>query len=493
MHSPAITENIYLWYTTLNIIKRKTMSFCINNIDKKITSYKITIEVNDTHPLIQLANKIDWRKLESIVLPDLKKTTADWQWWLGRKLCLRTHLAVYLLQQLLNSTDRGIENSIKLTPLYQVFCGRTIVKKWHCPDHTRIHSFRSRLSPETQCFLSNEIANLAVKLKFAKPEHIDIDSTIQEPDMQHPSMSNLLVKAAGMARDVQKLLQKRNIKTDAPEIDMKKIKSKARNYFFIKRKKSLKNAAEKDFALKELWKAVTQPVQELLKYQHLLTEPFVFDNLKKHDKKLVNAFVNKVAPFISESYEHNFWHTPMNCKIFSFHRNDVDCFNKGKENKPKEFGRQFQIGRIEGNFIWSIPNHSVRMQDQECVKPMIIGHLNLFQKAIESAGTDKGYYSKDNEKFMLNLGVKDVGLQRPQRKLRDPPNNPITEERLTELINRRSGIEPLIGHMKKRWQLGRSRMKLDETTEASGFAAMLGFNLHQLLRNIGGQVKPNAA
>lgn len=82
----------------------------------------------------------------------------------------------------------------------------------------------------------------------------------------------------------------------------------------------------------------------------------------------------------------------------------------------------------------------------------------------------------------------DVAIQRPQRKLRDPPNNTITEERLTELINRRSGIEPLIGHMKKRWQLGRSRMKLDETTEASGFAAMLGFNLHQLLRNLGGQV-----
>jgi len=33
---------------------------------------------------------------------------------------------------------------------------------------------------------------------------------------------------------------------------------------------------------------------------------------------------------------------------------------------------------------------------------------------------------------------------------------------------------------------------LDRTIEASGFAAMLGFNLHQLMRNLAGLVKPKA-
>jgi transposase, IS5 family len=135
----------------------------------------------------------------------------------------------------------------------------------------------------------------------------------------------------------------------------------------------------------------------------------------------------------------------------------------------------------------------INMPDAESLKPMIRGHLNLFQTPIESGGMDKGYYSKDNEQFMLDVGVKNVALQRPHRSLRDPPNNPINEERLTELINRRARIEPIIGHLKRRWQMGKSRMKSDQTTEASGFAAMLGFNLHQLMRNLNGEVKPKAA
>ena len=57
------------------------------------------------------------------------------------------------------------------------------------------------------------------------------------------------------------------------------------------------------------------------------------------------------------------------------------------------------------------------------------------------------------------------------------------KEREEELINRRSGIEPLIGHLKQGWQMGRSRMKSDKTIEASGYAAVLGFNMRQLIRH----------
>jgi hypothetical protein len=58
----------------------------------------------------------------------------------------------------------------------------------------------SRLKPETHCFLANEIARIAARKRFANPAHLDIDSTIQEPNMQYPSISNLLIKDTGMAR-----------------------------------------------------------------------------------------------------------------------------------------------------------------------------------------------------------------------------------------------------------------------------------------------------
>ena len=60
-------------------------------------------------------------------------------------------------------------------------------------------------------------------------------------------------------------------------------------------------------------------------------------------------------------------------------------------------------------------------------------------------------------------------------------------ETYTRLVNRRAGIEPLIGHTKHGGQLGTSRMKQDDTTLAAGYGAIGGFNLRQLLRHLLGK------
>jgi len=60
-------------------------------------------------------------------------------------------------------------------------------------------------------------------------------------------------------------------------------------------------------------------------------------------------------------------------------------------------------------------------------------------------------------------------------------------------VNRRSGIEPLIGHVKQGGQMGRSRMKSDNTIEASGYTSVLGFNLRQLIRHQKGKYDKKAA
>lgn len=108
------------------------------------------VEVSPSHPLIKLMNALDWVELEKLILPDLKKSTSKLKWWLGRKLKIRTHLGVFLLQQLLNETDRGMERQLRDNAVYAVFCGKTFVHNWNIPDHTKIEEFRSRLSHETQ-------------------------------------------------------------------------------------------------------------------------------------------------------------------------------------------------------------------------------------------------------------------------------------------------------------------------------------------------------
>ena len=75
----------------------------------------------------------------------------------------------------------------------------------------------------------------------------------------------------------------------------------------------------------------------------------------------------------------------------------------------------------------------------------------------------------------------EIGIQRPSN-IKKPRIKPLPAFRENELINRRAGVEPLIGHAKNKGQLGRSRMKNDRTIEASGYASVLGFNLRQTMR-----------
>ena len=98
------------------------MSINHSGLNAETESCVISLTPSDSHPLIKLARAIPWLDLADIVMPDLKKTKKG-KWWLGRQLKLRIHLGVYLLQLLLNKTDRQTEWEIKDNAAYQIFCG----------------------------------------------------------------------------------------------------------------------------------------------------------------------------------------------------------------------------------------------------------------------------------------------------------------------------------------------------------------------------------
>ena len=115
-------------------------------------------------------------------------------------------------------------------------------------------------------------------------------------------------------------------------------------------------------------------------------------------------------------------------------------------------------------------------EDKLSLQLMVDEHENIFGEGVlESVATDKGYYSKKNEKILLEK-IPEVGIQIPGN---------VKEQRTIDqgLKDRRAGIEPLIGHVKN-FGLRKSRMKSDETTLAAGNRSVLGFNLHQFMRHL---------
>lgn len=461
------------------------MSICSSGLTAPCHGQSVTVDVSATHPLIQLAQVIPWRALAELVSPDLKQSTAQGKWWLGRKLKLRIQLGAVLLQWLYNLTDRQVEWALKDNAAYRLFCGWGSVEQWQVPEHTKIEEVRSRLAPETQRGLANQVAVWATELGVAAPAAMEVDATVQEANMAYPADAQLLRKLAQKCvkvLDFVKQAKKRYVPQDF-HIDLAAINRKAKEYFFLAKT----TAIEKRRAVFRAYPTlVNQQLKPMLEFCPALSPPAYAAlpwNICRASAQITTQgwrFLLAVAHFIRT-------HTLKPGKILAFHCGAVACIRKGKVGKENEFGRVFQVGRIGGNFLLLGACISLRMEDPASLGPMITAHQRLFGKGtLRSCGTDKGYYSAANRKYLQALpGLEEVGLQRPGL---DPATLSESERAtFTRLSDRRAGIEPLIGHAKQGGQLGHSRMKHAETTLAAGYAAIGGFNLRQLTRHLLGK------
>ena len=453
------------------------MSFCTHGLNVKAKSGEVTIMVNASDPLIQLANLIDWTELKDLAMPDLKKTEKR-LWWFGRKLKVRIHLGVMILQMLFKWTDRMTEGMIKTAPVYQIFCGLNIVLKWHCPDHTKIEKFRNRLSPETYKKIADYILKLAVKSGYANPCKLDVDSTVQEANISYPSDATLMKKLSLKCYKLLQYLLSKGIQLGKEvQIDIKRITKKSQEYFFLAKNvcQETKSKIFKEYhalVKKELYPFINAlkdlPTQTLSNLQ------WNYRNAAWEIQEKGRRYLLDVAHFIRTL-------KIKSGKILSFRMEDVVCIAKGKLGKAYEFGRVFQLGRIAGNFLACYTCTSLRMNDKGSLIPVLEEHREIFGKNIlESVTTDKGYYTKDNVDYVKKTTGNADGIQRPGN-----VKDQVKGLRKEELFNRRAGVEPLIGHAKQ-YGLGKSKMKSDNATLASGYRSVMGFNLHQIMRNVEG-------
>ena len=291
--------------------------------------------------------------------------------------------------------------------------------------------------------IANAMAQHAVTLGFADPKETDFDSTVQEANISYPSDATLMTKLAGIGKRFVNFVTE-NLKSVVSKdiyVDIKAIKQKAREYFFLSKNKSIEIKREVFKQLHRLVKQQIKPVTELcekLSKRQVAQLPW---NIRRTYEQIKNdawRYLLDVGYF-TRTY------TIKLGKILSFHAKALACIKKGKVGKPFEFGRVFQLGRIKGNFLFVIESTSIEMNDKASFIPLVEEHAKLFGKdSLETAATDKGYWSSKNLKKLLNLGLSPEGLQKPSNVKSKYTNLALQEH----LQNRRAGIEPLIGHVK---------------------------------------------
>lgn len=441
------------------------MSLAQDGINSKIKTHVTTIKVDEEHPLVLLANILPWDALSDLACHDLRATTAKGLWMVGRKLFVRSHLGILILQARTKKTDRDIVAEIQDNAVYQAFCGSTVIKNWKCPHPTKVEEFRSRLSPETKMKINEIIVGVAVQEGFADSSELDVDSTVQEANISYPTDAGMLLK---LARKCAKVASKLDV---GVTVNLKKIGRLAKEYFF-RGKTTTETQAE---ILSKLVKTIKEEILSVVAY----AEKRVVEGslrVKWNLKRTLKEIAIYGRQYLKDATHYARTHKARRGKVLSFHAHDVSCITKGKVGKKHEFGRVFHLGRVGGNFLIALCS-GVNLADKKAIKPMLEKHEELYGAGtLKSVTGDRGYYSNPNIKLAAKKGVTKIGIQKP--------GPVIQEDKEQELLRRRrAGIEPLIGHAKE-FGLRRSKMKGDKNTHGSGFTSILGFNLSQLGRKL---------
>ena len=399
--------------------------------------------VNLSHPLVQLAQHIDWSVFED--------------GWIGffpshrGRPATRPRLVAGLLylQHTFALSDEAVVWGWVENPYWQLFCGETWFQHQPPIDPSSLTRWRQRIGAEGMEWLLAQTIEAAASAKVIKQHSLDkviVDSTVQEKAIAYPTDSKLLNR--GRQQLVQLVAEtgitlRQNYNRIAP-----KLAGQIARYAHAKQYRRMRNHLKKLKTLVgRVWRDVSRQLAQVP--QHL--KPKVTDLLQKVERLL------KQQP-------------QDNHKLYSLHAPEVECINKGKSRQPYEFGVKVSVmtthkeGLVVG--MRSLPGNPY---DGHTL------HLALEQAAVLTQQQPKEVF--------VDLGYRGAtvpaGVKVYHRKLR----RGITA-RLKRDIRRRSAIEPVIGHMKND---GRLRRNWLQGTEGDAFHAILcgcGHNLRMILRKL---------
>lgn len=426
----------------------------------------VVLEVN--HRLITLCQSIGWERLMEQAIPilyDEHGISRD----AGRPLDLRAHLGAYILQTTYGWTDRWTQEMLRFYIPARIFCGYN--ESQGGLDHTSIEDFRNRFGEKGARLITADILKTARSFGFTEPDDVDMDTTVQEAGITHPTemklMSHLMKRLTALSGKLKDVSGKtiRGVKSLVAEF-----KKTMTHYRFF-----AKDLDTKTTLIKKAKDLSEQGLEGLGQY---VPGGKAFDHLPRQSQEEI-MHLNTLGPKLMDQI--GYWLCTGKVaadKIISLWKFDPRAIAKGKIGKSVEFGRKWIVNCYRGGYVLVFAPENAKIADQHCVIESLSLHQTVFDETIKTYGTDRGMYSTDNLELCLSAGIEKVGIQ-PKGQAA-----PLVSRRdHLKLSNRRAGIEPRIAHLKTRG-LGRSRMKSDTGDLISGYRAALSYNLSLLMRDL---------
>ncbi len=370
--------------------------------------------LNQSHPLYQLADKIDWVKFDTAFEPLYCRNN-------GRpSKPIRLMCGLLILKHLRNLSDESVVEQWSENAYYQYFCGmQEFTPAAPCASSELVH-FRNRIGEKGIELIFQE--SIRVNNEDDEDHHHDtafIDSTVQEKNITFPTDAKLHKKIVRKVLDIVHKL----------ELPLRQsytfvLKRIYRDQRFRNHPKNRPKAVRAD---KKLRTIAGRLVRELKR------------NLGEHS--VYTELIERFEAILSQRC-----HSRQ--KIYSIHEPEVQCISKGKEHKKYEFGNKVSIIRSATGII--LGARSFRNEyDGHTIEASLAQVESLTQRKIKMLVGDRGYRGK-KEVNGTQILIPDAPKPSDSRHQRRKKH---------KLFCKRAGIEPTIGHLKSDHRLGRNFYK----------------------------------
>ena len=370
--------------------------------------------LNSSHPLYQLADKIDWEKFDTAFEPLYCQNN-------GRPgKPIRLMCGLLILKHLRNLSDESVVEQWSENAYYQYFCGmQEFTPAAPCASSELVH-FRNRIGEKGIELIFQE--SIRVNNEDDDEHHHDtafIDSTVQEKNITFPTDAKLHKKIVRKVLDIVHKL----------ELPLRQsytfvLKRIYRDQRFRTHPKNRKKALKADRKLRTIAGRLVRELKRNLgadsRYTGLIERFEAILSQRRNSRK----------------------------KIYSIHEPEVECISKGKEHKKYEFGNKVSIIRSATGII--LGAQSFRNEyDGHTIAASLAQVERLTRRKIKILAGDRGYRGK-KEVNGTQILIPDT----PK-----PSDSRYQRRKKHKLFCKRAGIEASIGHLKSDHRLGRNFYK----------------------------------
>ncbi len=401
--------------------------------------------INLRHPLVLLAEKIDWgfieRRFGSVCSPGPGQPP----------LPSRLVAGVLILKHMHNLSDEVVCARWVDNPYYQYFCGELTFR--HDPpfDRSSMTHWRQRLGEEHLQALVQEslrVAHETGAIEAKDLERVVVDTTVQPKAVAHPTDARL------MHRALEKLVKL--AKREEVRLRQSYLRVGKRAAIMIGRYSHAHQFKRARRELRFLRARLGRVIRDIRR--RIEGKP----ELEARFRALLDLAV-KARLQDQRQRGH---------KVYSLHAPEVECIGKGKARAPYEFGCKVSIATSAtapkgGQFVLHAKALHGNPFDGHTLGPVIADMTRLIGVEPRRIHVDKGYRGHNHpNKFRVWISGQ---VRRVTKAIRRE-------------MRRRAAVEPVIGHVKAEHRMDRNYLKGREGDRANAVLAAAGYNFSLLLR-----------